>query len=279
MKKYTELQCIIEAKDIDSVREMLIAYLGDLNYESFQETDFGLLAYIEKEQFDPKALQKIPLSHNDICSIEYKHTDVADKNWNEEWEKDFSPIVVDDYCYVRAPFHPARPEMQHEIIIMPKMSFGTGHHATTYLMVQEMRNMFFPDKKVLDMGCGTGILAILAEKMGASDITAVDNSEWAYENTKENIQINKSLHIKPRHGGAELLSGQKFDIILANICRNVLLEDMKHYAASLEKGGTLMISGVFTEDFPVIKEEAEKYQLVFRRKNVLKNWVVALFDK
>lgn len=178
-------------------------------------------------------------------------------NWNEEWEKNFQPILVEDSCCVRAPFHPAT-DVKYDIVIEPKMSFGTGHHATTHMMIQFLLNNDFEGKRVLDMGCGTGVLAIVAEKRGAKEVDAIDIDNWCYQNSIENVERNNCSRITVYEGGAELLGEKKYDVIIANINRNILLEDIKVYSRNLEAGGELYLSGFYAADIPAIVEECEK---------------------
>jgi ribosomal protein L11 methyltransferase len=201
-----------------------------------------------------------------------------DQNWNAEWESNFHPIEVDGKCFIRAPFHEPHPSLT-EVIILPQMSFGTGHHETTWLMAKSLFDIDFNRKSVLDMGCGTGILAILASKLSASSILAIDIEEWAYLNTIENISLNKAINITVEKGGAELLASRLFNIILANINLNVLLNDMKSYSQSLEKGGVILFSGVFGTDLPQLQKKAEECGLVFVSREERNNWMVARFTK
>ena len=193
-----ELQCTIHHhnKEKKHLSDILIAQLAQLGYYSFVDTDEGLKAYIEEEKFNYNDIMYIPVSplFQDIVEINYRP--IKDKNWNEEWEKNFSPVIIENKCVIRAPFHDMEQQYDHEIIIEPKMSFGTGHHATTYLMIKKLLNEPLNGKKVLDMGCGTGILAILSAQKGASKICAIDNDEWAFENAKENIEMNKVTNIQ-----------------------------------------------------------------------------------
>ncbi|MFH6769770.1 50S ribosomal protein L11 methyltransferase [Gaetbulibacter aquiaggeris] len=256
--------------------EILIAELGYAGFESFVETEEGVTAYIQKEEWNGDILNDIQILNSDEFEISYTFDDIEQVNWNEEWEKNFSPIVVDDACSVRAPFH-EKPETTYDIVIEPKMSFGTGHHETTHMMIQHILNNDFKDKSVLDMGCGTGVLAILAEMKGARPIDAVDFDNWCYVNSIENVERNNCEHITVIEGDASVLSNKKYDVIIANINRNILLKDMAVYAACLNKKGLLFLSGFYKEDIPMIQQACEKHMLKFQEKLERNNWVSLKF--
>lgn len=242
-------------------REVLVAELAELGFESFDEAETGVKAYIQEDQWNESLLENLMTA--DIEGLQWswsKHV-IEATNWNAEWEKNFEPIVVDDKCLIRAPFHNVNEQYDYVITIEPKMSFGTGHHNTTYLMVSEMLGIDFKNKVVLDMGSGTGVLAILAEQLGAQDVDAIDIDEWAFENAKENMNRNLVSHIQCFQGGAELLSGKKYDVILANINRNILLADMVSYANALITDGVILFSGFYSQDIPLLIEEGRKHGL------------------
>jgi ribosomal protein L11 methyltransferase len=255
--------------------EILIAELGYAGFESF-ETEEGVTAYIQKEEWNGDILNDIQILESDEFEITYTFEDIEQVNWNEEWEKNFSPIVVDDVCSVRAPFH-EKPNTQYDIVIEPKMSFGTGHHETTHMMIQHILKNDFKDKSVLDMGCGTGVLAILAEMKGAKPIDAVDFDNWCYLNSIENVERNNCKHITVIEGDASVLINKKYDIIIANINRNILLNDMAVYASCLNKKGLLFLSGFYKEDIPLIQQACEKHMLKFEEKLERNNWVSLKF--
>lgn len=250
MKEFLEIDFQVESAEMV---EMLIALLDDFGYDSFQETDSGLKAYILEREFDEKQLQSLPLVNNPKNHISYQIERLENKNWNKEWETNYEPIKVDDRLYIRAPFHPEQEAYPMQLVITPKMSFGTGHHQTTRLMARLLLDLDLKGKRVLDMGTGTGILAIICEKRGAEQVDAIDNFDWAVENTRENAEINQCTRIKAEHGDAAMLAGRKYDLIVANINRNVLLEDIKHYRKSLDSGGMLLLSGFFESDSPLIE--------------------------
>ena len=257
--------------------EMLIAQLGYVGFESFVEQDYGVTAYIQKQEWNSKILEDVFLLHSNEFNITFEHNEIAQTNWNEEWEKNFNPIQVDDLVSIRAPFH-TNPLLQFDIVIEPKMSFGTGHHETTHMMVQHLLALDLDTKKVLDMGCGTGILAIFAEMKGAKPIDAIDIDSWCYENSLENIQRNNCNHITVYEGDASLLK-EKYDVIIANINRNILLSDMKTYTDCLNENGVLLLSGFYKEDIVIIEDEVTKYGLTFETMIQKNNWVALKYVK
>lgn len=258
--------------------EILIAELGNVGFESFVETDTGVIAYIQKEDWNENILKDIYSLTSDEFTISYKKEVIQQTNWNSEWEKNFNPIQVDDTVYVRAPFH-AKSHLKYDIVIEPKMSFGTGHHETTHMMIQHLLQLNLLNKKVLDMGCGTGILAILAEKIGAKPIDAIDIDTWCYENALENIQKNNCKHISAYEGDASLLQKKKYEVIIANINRNILLKDIPIYATCLENNGVLLLSGFYKEDIVKIEEEVQKYNLKLTKTIDRNNWIALKFVK
>ena len=276
---YIELICKISADNIQEIAGILTAELNEIGYESYDETDHGLNAYILEKFFDIKKVKQLQINTIPGVSIDYTYEVIKTQNWNEVWEKNFEPILIEDQCLIRAPFHKDIPKTKFEIVIEPKMSFGTGHHETTYLMLKTMLDLDLDGKIVLDMGCGTGVLAILASLKGAVDITAIDIDEWAYNNTLENIERNNCPNIKVFQGDASLLTNQKFDIIIANINRNILMDDIKHYSKVLKQNGTLLLSGLYDEDLAMIKEEAAEHDIEYVNHLVMHNWVAAEFYK
>jgi ribosomal protein L11 methyltransferase len=256
--------------------EILIAELGYAGFESFVETEAGVTAYIQKEEWNESILDDIQILNSEEFQIDFTFSDIEQVNWNAEWEKNFNPIIVDDVCSVRAPFH-EKPNTQYDIIIEPKMSFGTGHHETTHMMIQHILKNDFTNKSVLDMGCGTGVLAILAEIKGAKPIDAVDYDNWCYLNSLENVERNNCKNITVIEGDASVLKGKKYDIIIANINRNILLNDLETYVSSLNKKGILLLSGFYNDDITVIQEMCEKYLLKFDEKLERNHWVSLKF--
>ena len=252
--------------------EILIAELGYAGFESFVETENGVTAYIQKEEFFDAILDDIQILKSDEFKITYTSDQIEQTNWNKEWEKNFNPIVVDNKCAVRAPFHD-KFDTEFDIIIEPKMSFGTGHHETTHMMIQHILKNNFKDKSVLDMGCGTGVLAILAEMRGATKLEAIDIDNWCYLNSVENVERNNCKNIQVFEGEASLLKDKKFNSIIANINRNILLNDIKIYASCLTANGSLFLSGFYKEDIPVIVSKCKKYGLSVFDELERNNWI------
>lgn len=260
--------------------EILTALLGEIGFDSFMETADGLAAYIPADRFMEKELLELigtfPVPGTEIA---YSMQEMEDKNWNEEWERNyFRPIVIDDRCVIHSTFHTDVPEAPYDIIINPQMAFGTGHHETTSLIVGLLLDADLNNKSVLDMGCGTSILAILAGMRGASSILAVDIDSWCVENSKENIRLNNLTGIEVEQGDASSLSGRgPFDLVIANINRNILLNDMKQYVACMKPGSELYMSGFYTEDIPAIQQEAAKHGLTFQYHREKNNWAAVVF--
>ena len=260
----------VEPKELGS--EILIAELGETPFESFIETDQGFSAYVQKDLWTKNILDDIYLLHNTEFTISYTIEEIDQVNWNEEWEKNFEAIDVDGVCNVRAPFHP-KTTAEFDIIIEPKMSFGTGHHETTHMMIQHLLETDVTNLKTLDMGCGTAILAILAEMKGAKPIDAIDIDNWCYLNSIENKERNDCCEITIYEGDASLLKGKKYDLIIANINRNILLNDMQQYVDCLNKNGILLLSGFYTEDIPFIDTSCIEKGLTYIKKIERNNWV------
>ncbi|APG65103.1 ribosomal protein L11 methyltransferase [Tenacibaculum todarodis] len=252
--------------------EILIAELGNVGFESFVETEEGVTAYVQKNDWNSTILEPIFILSSEEFKIDYTKAEVAQTNWNAEWEKNFQPIEVDNLVSVRAPFH-ENPNLKYDIVIEPKMSFGTGHHETTHMMIQHLIDLDVENKKTLDMGCGTGILAIFAEMKGAKPIDAIDIDNWCYENSVENVARNKREHISVFEGDSSLLVDKKYDVIIANINRNILLNDMKTYTDCLNKEGVLLLSGFYKEDISTIDAEVSKYGLSLAKTIERNNWV------
>ena len=252
--------------------EILIAELGELPFDSFIETENGFSAYILKALWHENILEGIYILKNPEFKISYTFEEIEQVNWNAEWEKNFDPIDVDGLCHVRAPFHP-KTAATFDIVIEPKMSFGTGHHETTHMMVQHLLAMDVTGMKTLDMGCGTAILAILAEMKGAQPIDAIDVDNWCYLNSIENAERNNCQHISVYEGDASLLVGKKYDLIIANINRNILLNDMQTYVNCLNQEGIILFSGFYEQDIPFIDASCTEKGLHFVKKLERNNWV------
>ncbi len=255
-------------------KEFLIFFLTELGAEGFEERENELDAWFGETKYP--AVRVLQLSQEQ--KIKYSEETVEEINWNQAWEESYEPVVISGKCYVRAPFHPVLGDMEYEIIIEPRMSFGTAHHETTVLMIETMLTLDFSGKQVLDMGCGTGILAILAEKSGASRVLAIDNDEWAVRNANDNLDKNNCRFITVKKGGLEALTGT-FDIILANINRNILLDQIPAYGNYMIKSGRLLVSGFYDEDLEAIREKAQEAGFSLSGSGSRNNWVAALFVK
>ncbi|CAA0242050.1 50S ribosomal protein L11 methyltransferase [Tenacibaculum maritimum] len=273
---YIEYNFIVSPKE--PATEILIAELGAAGFESFVENETGVVAYIQKDFWNKEILNDIFILNAGEFFIKYTQQEIAQTNWNAEWEKNFTPIQVDAKVSIRAPFH-ENPNLPYDIVIEPKMSFGTGHHETTHMMVQHLLEMDVAGMKTLDMGCGTGILAIFAEMRGANPIDAIDIDNWCYENSLENIKRNNSKHIAVFEGDSALLDNKKYDLIIANINRNILLMDMEIYTNCIHKEGVLLLSGFYKEDIPIINEEVIKYGLKLDKTLERNNWVALKYLK
>ena len=258
--------------------EILMAELAEVGFDSFEDTPIVIKAYIPKDSWNEQILEDIYLLSNPEFTISYQITEIEQVNWNEEWEKNFSPIVVEDLCTVRANFHPV-PNTRYDIVITPKMSFGTGHHETTYMMLQQLLPLSLEGTKVLDMGCGTGILAIMAALRGARDITAIDIDPWCMENATENVQQNNCSFITIKEGDVSLITGEQYNLILANINRNILLSDIPAYTQALLPQGLLLVSGFYEEDLPAIKEKCQEVGLTYLSHIERNRWVSAKFQR
>jgi len=274
---YTEVN--FKISPIQPATEILIAELGELGFESFVEEETGLKAYISGEGFKKEELQGLFVLQNPEFQISYQLKVIADENWNAKWESDYESVIIDNRCYIHAPFHESKPEIDFEILIEPKMSFGTAHHETTAQMIHLLLDENVERKSVLDMGCGTAVLAILAKMKNASTVQAIDNDEWAYNNAVENVKRNNFPDIIVEQGDAELLQGRSYDLILANINKNILLADMETYSKVLLSGGVIMFSGFYTSDLNDIKAKALEYNLKYQLHLVKNDWVAAKFIK
>lgn len=274
---YIELSFTVDPKEQGS--DVLIAQLSELDFESFVDSPEGFLAYIPEDKYDPTQLNLSLSFYTDFFKFSFTEKMIPQQNWNKEWESSFQPIEVDGLCYIRAPFHEAKNGFRFDVVIEPKMSFGTGHHQTTQLMVSRLMKLDVKGRSLLDMGCGTGILAIVASKMGAEPVTAIDTDEWSYENTLENLTKNNINNSLVHKGNAQILEGNSFHTILANINKNVLLTDMPVYVKALEKGGNLVMSGFFDTDVAQLSEKATELGLKFEDKAVSSQWTMLHFIK
>ena len=257
----------------DDFRDILTAELAEYGFDTFMETPEGFEAYTEEDHFDKQAVEEVRERYSALTPVEFYFEQIQKKNWNEEWEKSYEPINVDDKCLIRAEFHKPDKEFPYKIIITPKMSFGTGHHQTTYLMIKSQLGIDHQNKRVMDAGCGTAILSIMACKLGAMQVEAFDIDEWSVINGNENVTINdcKSINIQQGKISDVNLSGT-FDIILANINKNVLLQEMKTYASYLDPGGLLLLSGFYRHDIDDLLREALLYELSEWRRDERDSW-------
>ena len=266
----------------ETVNDVLTAVLGEVGFESFVECEGGLTAYIQQTLCDENAIKiaitEFPLPDTDIT---YTYTEAEDKDWNEEWEKNyFKPIRIGKDCIIRASFHEHEPGYTYNIIIDPKMAFGTGNHETTFLMISEMLKLDLIGKELLDMGCGTAVLAILARMKGAGRVVGIDIDEWAYNNALENIRLNNTNDIMVALGGAEQIPAfGTFDIVFANINRNILLNDIRHYNECMKPGAFLYMSGFYVEDIPAIEEECKRNGLALLSHTEKNNWAAVKVQK
>ncbi|MCW5517856.1 50S ribosomal protein L11 methyltransferase [Muriicola sp. Z0-33] len=258
--------------------DILMAELGELPFDSFVETADGIKAYIKKTDFREGMLNEVYILSQPDIKIEFSTKEIAQQNWNAQWEKDFKAITIDNKCIVRAPFHKVNPDVEFDIEIMPKMSFGTGHHETTHMMLQFVLEQEVGGQSVLDMGSGTAVLAILAAMKGAATIDAIDIDHWSFLNAIENAERNGQQHINVFEGDVSLLGAKKYNLILANINRNILLADIPAYAKQLSKKGKLILSGFYLEDLPLITESCERSGLSFVEYRERKSWAAAVYQ-
>jgi len=270
---YTRLQVLCDP----AFSEILIAEIAEAGFDSFMETENGFEAFVEEDRFDQATLKDIQERYREQTTFTFQFDKIEKRNWNEEWEKSYEAINVENKCLIRAEFHQPNPSIPYEIVITPKMSFGTGHHQTTYLMIKQQMTIDHNGKRVMDAGCGTAILSIMASKLGAQSIEAFDIDEWSVINGKENMEVNKTLNINLQQGKiSEVnLSGQ-FDIILANINKNVLLAEIKTYQTYLPPNGLLLLSGFYTHDIDDLKAEASKYNLREVHRDEREHWASLL---
>jgi len=264
----------------DYQQDLLIAELGDIGYDTFEETADGFLAFIGVGDFNEAQLSQVLAGFGDDFESTYVVSEIESKNWNEEWEKNFEPLIINDQCYVRATFHEAQPAYPYEIVIDPKMAFGTGHHQTTTMMMQYILETDVEGKDILDMGCGTGILAILAAKKGAAKLVAIDYDEVCYQSAVENAALNGTLNLEAICGGKEVIPARQFDVILANINRNILLDQIPVYASVLKAGGSIFFSGFYeSPDLDMIRAACKPFGMEYINHKKIGEWVAAYFKR
>jgi len=261
-------------------QDLLISDLAEIGFNTFEDTDSGFAAFIDAVLFSEQNLVEMIKESDPDLSYSYAVTEIAGENWNEEWEKNFEPLIISDLCYVRATFHEPKPQYTYEIVIDPKMAFGTGHHQTTTMMMEYILSNDVKNTTVLDMGCGTGILAILASMKGATTLVAIDNDEVCYESTKENSTLNNIENIKAICGGKEVIPNLNYDVILANINRNILLDQIPVYAEVLKNSGHIFFSGFYeSPDLEMIKSTCETLNIKYQSHKKNGEWVAAHFIK
>lgn len=274
---YIEFQCVV--KPLPEAADMAMAILAEEGFESFSETDKGFLAYIPEKDFTGKLQDEINAGLISDYALTVNWKVVPSQNWNAVWESEYEPVNIENRCLVLAPFHSITTPVPYKIIIEPKMSFGTAHHETTRLMIRYLLDMDIAGKKVLDMGCGTAVLAILASMRGAASVDAIDNDEWAYNNSIENVEQNVPGKINVFLGDAAILVGKTYDFIIANINRNILTNDLESYAACLPSQGILLMSGFYKDDIPVIDEVAGKFALSLLSTRDENKWAAVCYQK
>ncbi len=273
---YIKVEFVLEP--LLPAREILYADLDILNFETIQDTPKGAAAFMLEKDFTETILENLMVKDIPNQKVEINITSIKQENWNEKWESQFQPIRINEDCQIRAPFHETS-EVKFDLVISPKMSFGTGHHETTFLMANTLFEHDLNGKCVLDMGCGTGVLAILAKKLGAGDTEGIDIEDWAFENSIENAELNDVNGISFFCGDVDLLSGKRFDMILANINRNILLDHMEQYATCLESSGNLLLSGFYTTDIEVIVGAGAKNGLKFVHSSEKNGWAMVQLTK
>lgn len=277
--KYIQVQFVCDP-DREMVKDVLAAMLADIGFETFEQVAGGLDAYIPAPLYSAQKIAELLVALPLEAHISWKYHELEDRNWNEEWEKHyFKPILIGDDCLIHSSFHLPERQAKYNITIDPKMAFGTGHHQTTGLILKEILSMDLEGKWVLDMGCGTAVLAILASMKGADSVTAIDIDEWACNNARENVQLNGISNISVLSGGAELLGNKRFDVIFANINRNVLLQDIPLYDSVLKEGGHIIMSGFYQEDIPLICEKGEEAGWRYHSFAEMNQWVAVTFVK
>ena len=271
--------CSFSNPDNEILKDMFMELLGEIGFDSFMDTDDGFDAYCQEPLLNEEEL-------NDIMQMEQfanvkllKKELIPDQDWNATWEASYEPVIINEFCRIRAPFHKVEGSYKYDLIIEPKMSFGTAHHETTSQIIELMLQSDFSGLNLLDMGSGTGVLAILARKLGSATTVAIDNDEWAYRNALDNIRLNDENEIIVELGDASSLNNRQFDVILANINRNILLRDMKEYVKCLVDGGKIFFSGFYEEDLVLIKKEAERLGLTYSNHVTKNNWTAAVFVK
>ena len=271
--------CSFSNPDNEVLKDMFMELLGTIGFDSFMDTEDGFEAYCQESALDETELDEI-LRMEQFANVSLlKKELIPDQDWNATWEASYEPVIINELCRIRAPFHKVEGTYKYDLVIEPKMSFGTAHHETTSQIIELMLQSEFSGLNVLDMGSGTGVLAILAKKLGSAMTVAIDNDEWAYRNAIDNIRLNDENEIVVELGDASSLNDRQFDVILANINRNILLRDMKEYVKSLVENGRIFFSGFYEEDLVLITKEAEHLGLKYVNHVTKNNWTAAVFVK
>lgn len=271
--------CSFSNPENENLKDMFIELLGNIGFDSFMDTDDGFEAYCQEPVLDETELNEV-LQMEQFANVKFlKKELIQDQDWNATWEASYEPVIINEFCRIRAPFHKVEGTYKYDLVIEPKMSFGTAHHETTSQIIELMLQSDFSGLNLLDMGSGTGVLAILAKKLGSATAVAIDNDEWAYRNALDNIRLNDENDIVVELGDANSLNDRQFDIILANINRNILLRDMKEYVKCLVDGGKIFFSGFYEEDLVLIAKEAERLGLKYSNHVTKNNWTAAVFVK
>ncbi len=276
---YTEYFINFGQEITEETSEIIIALLSQTAFESFTVEEKGVLAYIQTPAIVEDEVEDVIKQIKTLFKVDVAVKNIESVNWNEAWEKNYEPVFLNEKCVIRAPFHKIDPKPEYDIVVEPKMAFGTGHHETTFLLADFLFSQKLRKKQICDAGSGSGVLSIIASKLGAQDIFAYDIDEWSYKSTKENVKLNNIKNVNIQKGDVSLIKDKLFDVILANINRNVLLNDVSAFSASLKKGGILIVSGFYSQDLSIIQKTFEKHQLkpdTFKSKN---NWMAAVFKK
>lgn len=275
------LEFVIPARSWSSTeKDILFGLMAQIGFEGFIEGEDDIQAYIDEELYREEAINQLVDDLAELhIRLQYRYHLTEDQNWNEEWEKRFDPVLIDDRVLIRAPFHDSSDDLEHTLIIEPKMSFGTGHHHTTKMMIREIGKHDLKGKRILDMGCGTGVLGIYACKLGALRVLGVDNDQWAFENALENVSRNSAAAMEVRLGDAGILCGEMFDLVLANITRNILVRDLRVYTEHLVDQGQMLLSGILTEDVQFVLNEAYRCGLEHINTSEKANWILLTFIK
>ena len=271
--------CSFTNPENENLKDMFMELLGSIGFDSFMDTDEGFEAYCQEPVLNEEELNDI-MQMEQFANVKLLKTElIPDQDWNATWEASYEPVIINEFCRIRAPFHKVEGSYKYDLIIEPKMSFGTAHHETTSQIIELMLQSDFTGLNLLDMGSGTGVLAILAKKLGSATTVAIDNDEWAYRNALDNIRLNDENDIVVELGDANSLNDRQFDVILANINRNILLRDMKEYVKCLVNGGKIFFSGFYEEDLVLITKEAERLGLTYSNHVTKNNWTAAVFVK